>query len=179
VIKKFDISPSLGIKVPVGVFDQTVNEVKLPISLQPSSGSLKYNASVYVSKNFKKYSLSFKAFAEYAKRIESKNFDYKYGNLYVVSVFTSYIINSKLNSILQGQYEYRDKSRRENSQIVESSGGQVVYLIPQLNYTVFKDITLSMVAYIPVYRYMNGIQIANNYSLAFRLVKSFNFNKNI
>jgi len=179
VLKKFDVSPSIGIKVPVGVFDQTVNEVKLPISLQPSSGSLKYNASVFVSKNFQKYSLSFKAFAEYANRIASQNFDYKYGNLYVVSMFGSYIITSKLNAVLQGQYEYRGKSQRENSEVIESTGGQVVYLIPQLNYTVFKDIALSLNAYIPFYRYMNGIQIANKYSVAFRITKSFNFNKNI
>lgn len=178
VIKKIELTPSIGVKLPIGVFDQEVEDVKLPISLQPSSGSLKYNASVFMSKRFKKYSISFKAFAEYANRIKSQNFDYKYGNLYVLSVYGSYIITRKLNTIVQLQYENRDKAMRENSQIVESSGGQVLYLIPQLNYTIIQDLAVSLNAFIPVYRYMNGIQIANKYSVSLRITKSFNFNKN-
>jgi hypothetical protein len=43
---RFTISPSVGMKFPVGVFDQEVDNVKLPISVQPSSGSFKYIANV-------------------------------------------------------------------------------------------------------------------------------------
>ena len=177
VIKKIEVTPSIGIKLPVGVFDQEVDDVKLPISLQPSSGSLKYNASVFMSKRFEKYSLSAKVFAEYANRIQSENFDYKYGNLYVLSIYGSYNISRKLNTMIQLQYESRDKAKRENSQIVESSGGQVVYLIPQVNYTLMQDLAVLVNGYIPVYRYMNGIQIANKFSVSLRITKSFNFNK--
>ncbi|NQV02284.1 MAG: hypothetical protein HQ542_06545, partial [Bacteroidia bacterium] len=46
------ISPSVGVKFPVGVFDQEVDYVKLPISVQPSSGSFKYTGNVFVSKGF-------------------------------------------------------------------------------------------------------------------------------
>jgi len=177
VIKKVEVTPSIGIKLPVGVFDQEVKDVKLPISLQPSSGSLKYNASVFMSKRFKKYSLSAKVFAEYANRIQSENFDYKYGNLYVLSIYGSYNITRKLNTMVQVQYESRDNAKRENSQIVASSGGQVVYLIPQLSYIIMDDLAASVDAFVPLYRYMNGIQIANKFSLSLRITKSFNFNK--
>ncbi len=178
IIKKHELTLSLGVKLPVGVFDQEVDDVKLPISLQPSSGSLKYNASFFASKRYEKFSVSFKGFAEYANRINSKNFDYKYGNLYLFSVYGSYNIGRKFNTILQLQYEYRDKAIRENSQIVESSGGQVLFLIPQLNYTIIHDLSVSLYAYLPLYRNMNGIQIANKYAISFRITKSFNFNKN-
>ncbi len=179
VVKKIELTPSIGVKLPIGVFDQEVDDVKLPISLQPSSGSLKYNASVFMSKRFKKSSVSFKAFAEYANRIKSKNFDYKYGNLYVFSLYGSYNIAKKLSTMVQLQYEIRDKAMRENSQIVESSGGQVLYLIPQLNYTIMDNLAMSVDAFIPLYRYMNGMQIANTFSVSLRITKSFNFNKNI
>lgn len=177
VIRKIELTPSIGVKLPIGVFDQEVDNVKLPISLQPSSGSLKYNGSIFASKRFDKYSVSVKLFGEYASRIKSENFDYKYGNLYVVSIFGSYIISKNWNVILQGQYEYRDKAMRENDQIVESSGGQVLYLIPQVNYTIINTLSFSLNAFLPLYRYMNGIQIANKYSVSIRLTKSFNFNK--
>jgi hypothetical protein len=37
--KRISLIPSVGVKFPVGVFDQEVDNVKLPITVQPSSGS--------------------------------------------------------------------------------------------------------------------------------------------
>ena len=114
IFKEFDIIPGIGIKLPVGVFDQEIENVKLPISLQPSSGSLKYNASLFMHKRLNKYSISFRGLAEFANRIQSQNFDYKYGNLYLFSVYGSFKINKIISFIAQVRYEYRGKSTREN-----------------------------------------------------------------
>ncbi|MBI9066572.1 MAG: hypothetical protein JEZ09_04725 [Salinivirgaceae bacterium] len=178
VLKKFDIIPGIGVKLPVGVFDQVVDDVKLPISLQPSSGSLKYNVNVFVFKGINKHSVSFRAFAEFANRIQSDNFDYKYGNLYIISAYGSFSINKKLNLLSQLRYEYREKSMRENQQNVESSGGQVVFFIPQVNVMPTESFGISVYADIPLYKYMNGTQLSNKFAISIKLSKSINFNKN-
>ncbi len=178
VLKKFDVIPGFGVKLPVGVFDQVVDDVKLPISLQPSSGSVKYNVNVFVFKGINKHSVSFRAFAEFANRIQSENFDYKYGNLYIVSAYGSFSINKKLNLLSQLRYEFREKSMRENKQIVESSGGQVLFFIPQLNVMPTESFGISLYADIPLYKYMNGTQLSNKFAISIKLSKSINFNKN-
>jgi len=177
VIERIDITPSIGIKLPIGVFDQEVDNVKLPISLQPSSGSLKLNASVFATKKIADFSISVRGFFEYAKRIQSKNFDYKYGNLYLLAIYGSYKFNEKISVLSQFRYEYREKSVRENSEIVQSTGGQVVYFIPQINYVIIKTFGVSVFADFPIYRYMNGLQVANKYSVSIKLTKFFNLNK--
>ena len=178
VLKKFDIIPGIGVKLPVGVFDQVVDDVKLPISLQPSSGSLKYNINIFVFKGINKHSVSFRAFAEFANPIQSQNFNYKYGNLYIFSAYGSFVVSKKINLLSQLRYEYRRKSMRENKQIVASSGGKVLFFIPQINVMPSESLGISLYANIPLYKYMNGIQLSNKYAISIKVYKSFNFNKN-
>lgn len=173
VSKKFSVSAQLGSKLPIGVFDQEVENVKLPISLQPSSGSFKYNASVIANKSFEKFIFSFRTMVEIATRIESKNFDYKYGNLFLVSFYSAYKLSNKFSIMTQLRYEYRSKSIRENNQIVESTGGQVLFLVPQLTYFMTPKIRLSIFPDIPIYKNINGTQITNKFAISFKLSKSF------
>ncbi len=177
VSRKFCVSAELGSKLPIGVFDQEVENVKLPISLQPSSGSFKYNASAITSKSFEKFIFSFRTMVEIATRIESKNFEYKYGNLYLVSFYSAYKLSNKFNIATQMRYEYRCKASRENNQIIESTGGQVLVLIPQLTYFMTPKIRLSIFSDIPIYRNINGTQIANKFAISFKLSRSLEFNR--
>ncbi|MBI9038537.1 MAG: hypothetical protein JEY97_10420 [Bacteroidales bacterium] len=178
IFKDFSLITGVGIKLPIGVFDQEVNNVKLPISLQPSSGSLKFNASVFMNKKFNEFNVSFRGFAEIANRIKSQNFDYKYGNLYLMSFYGSYNINKKISFVAQIRYEYRGKSLRENEQIVESSGGQLISFIPEINIIPAKSFSISVYPDIPIYKYMNGTQITNKFAISLKLTKSFNLYRN-
>lgn len=173
----FNIITGIGVKLPVGVFDKETNNVKLPIFLQPSSGSLKFNVSLFMNKRFDKYSVSFRGFIEFANRIKSQNFDYKYGNLYLMSFYGSYKINKIISLIGQIRYEYRMKSSRENEQIVESSGGQLINFIPEINFIPAKGFSISIYPDIPIYRYMNGTQISNKFAISLKLTKSINLYK--
>ena len=75
--------------------------------------------------------------------------------------------------------ENRGKSSRENNQIVESSGYNIVYMIPHLNYNFSKKWYISLNADIPVYRFYNGIQLANKLAVSVRMSYSLSFIKNI
>jgi hypothetical protein len=177
--KQFRIIPSLGITLPIGVFDQEVDHVKLPITVQPSSGSFKYQLGLLMTKssNKNKFSYSFFGLFEYAQLINSRNFYYKYGNQYLFSIMASYKFNHQFSFALEGRSENRAKSFRENNQIVESSGYNIAYLIPHISWAFHKNWSLAINTDIPVYRYYNGIQLANAFSFSTRLSFKLNFEK--
>ena len=173
------IIPSIGITLPIGVFDQEVDHVKLPITVQPSSGSFKYQASIYINKgsNNGKFNYAIFGMYEYAKLIDSKNFYYKYGNQLLLSFLTSYKIGSKLSFALELRSENRAKSLRNDDQIVESSGFNIVYIIPHISYSFANNWYLAVNSDIPVYKYYNGIQLSNTYSVSLRLSHKINLGK--
>jgi len=172
----FTISPSIGMKFPIGIFDQEVDNVKLPISVQPSSGSFKYLASIFISKGIaKKMALAGFVSYEYAQFIESENFYYKYGQQWIGAIYFNYRILKNLSLDLQVRNEYRAKALRENNEIVESSGYDVIYLTPQLTYVFKYNWYLSAFADIPMYKYYSGIQMSFGYALSMRLTKKIDF----
>lgn len=177
--KHIQIVPAIGVTFPIGVFDQEVNHVKLPITVQPSSGSFKYQISLFLSKGINNGKFNFTLFGmyEYAQLINSNNFYYKYGNQYLFSFLTSYKISNKFSIALEARSENRVRALRNDDQIVESSGFNIVYLIPHISWGFYNNWYLSMNADIPIYKYYNGIQLSNTYSVSVRLSYTINFGK--
>lgn len=178
---KYSIIPSVGMKFPIGVFDQEVDNVKLLITIQPSSGSFRYLVNLCINKSFKnpKWNIGFYGSFEYAQLIDSENFYYKYGNVYLFSFIGSYKILNKLNLGFEIRSENRAKAGRENEQVVESSGYNIVYTIPHLSYTIFSNWLLAVNAELPFYRYYNGIQLGNKFAVSASLSFKINMKKSI
>lgn len=178
-VRKISIIPSFGIKLPVGVFDQETEHVKLPITLQPSSGSYKYALNLYMNKGFNnpKWNIGLFGSYEYAQLIDSENFYYKYGNMVLLSLIGSYRLLDKFNIGLELRNEYRSKSKRENDLIVEASGFNIFYTNPHLSYSISPHFLIAANAEFPVYRYYNGIQLGNTFAVSLRLSYSLNFDK--
>lgn len=177
--KHIQIVPAIGITFPIGVFDQEVNHVKLPITVQPSSGSFKYQISLFTSKGTNNGKFYFTLFGmyEYAQLINSKNFYYKYGNQYLFSFLSSYKIGRKFSVALEARSENRVRSLRNDDQVVESSGFNIVYLVPHLSWAFYNNWFLALNADLPIYKYYNGIQLSNTYSVSIRLSYMINFGK--
>lgn len=169
--KHIQIVPAIGITFPIGVFDQEVNHVKLPITVQPSSGSFKYQVSLFLSKgtNNSKFNFTIFGLYEYAQLIDSDNFYYKYGNKFLFSFLTSFNINRKFSVAIEARNENRSKSLRNDNQVVESSGFNIVYLIPHISWAFYNNWYVAVNADLPIYKYYNGIQLANTYSFSVRL----------
>jgi len=173
---RFNISPSIGMKFPIGVFDQEVDNVKLPISVQPSSGSFKYLATVFVSKGIAgKIALAGFVSYEYAQLIDSENFYYQYGQQWIGAIYFNYKIIKNLSLDLQVRNEYRKEATRENDETVQSSGYNLTCFTPQLTYAFKYNWYLSAFSDIPVYKYYNGIQMSFGYALSLRLTKKIDF----
>ena len=173
---RLSISPSLGVKFPIGVFDQEVDNVQLPITVQPSSGSFKYTGNVFISKGIeKKMALAGFLSYEYSQLIESDNFYYKYGDQWIGAIYFNYQAWKRFSIDLQFRDEYRAKSTRENKEIVEASGYNVIFFTPQLTYAFKHNWYLSAYADLPLYKYYNGIQMSFGYAASLRLTKKIDF----
>lgn len=173
---RLSISPSVGMKYPVGVFDQELDNVQLPITVQPSSGSFKYTGNVFISKGIgRKMALATFLSYEYSQLIKSENFYYKYGDQWIGALYFNYRIIKNFSVDLQFRNEYRAKSTRENNETVESSGYDVIYFTPQLTYVFKYNWYLSAYSDIPVYKYYKGIQMSFGYVISLRLTKKIDF----
>jgi hypothetical protein len=178
-IRKIDIFPSFDLTLPVGNFDQMDGVVILPIDLQPSSGSFKYKVGLLVSKRYMQDKLAFflSGSAEISQRINTDRTNYKYGNLYHLSLYGSYKIFRRLTGAVQIRGQIRDKASDSNKETLQSTGGKYVFIAPQLRYNFWRSWNLSAAFDYPIYKNTNGNQLTNKYAFSFRLSKTFNFSK--
>jgi len=80
--------------------------------------------------------------------------------------------NSKNLSIkFKAKAEYHFSDYRENNLEIESSGGTFMSVSPIVYYKPVNSIGIIASIDIPVYRYVNGYQLANYYAFRIGLVK--------
>jgi len=176
--KFFNIFPRVKITLPVGTFDKVDNSVILPIDIQPSSGSFKYHAGLLFSKLYMggKLALFLDNSFEYSQRINTERTNYKYGNLYNNSLYAGYKVAPKLTLALQWRSQYRDKASDKNSELINATGGHVMFVSPQVRYNFWKKWNVSLKYDYPFYKNMNGTQLTNNYAISSRISSVIDFN---
>jgi hypothetical protein len=176
VTKHIELTASAGIRLPVGVFDLEKDGVKLPITVQPSAGSFVYLAGFSAAKTFteNKLKLFSSIFMEFPQLINSKNFYYRYGNLYNLSISAAFPVHKLLNPGLQIQAEIREHATREDEQLVEASGYKVIILSPQIESDFGNNWSVLVYTDLPVFRYFNGMQLANSFKAGIRVSKRIN-----
>ena len=177
--KQLDLFPYVRFTLPIGVFDQMNGPVVLPIDIQPSSGSFKYLVGALLSKRFAEGKVAFflDGSAEFSQRINTERTNYKYGNLYNVSLYGSYQVIDNLIVALQLRDQVRDKASNRNNEQINATGGHVMFLIPQLRYTFFTFWDASVLYEYPFFKSMNGKQLTNNYAITLRVGRTIKFNK--
>lgn len=178
--QSFRLTPSIGLKVPVGIFDQVYNNIVLPIDLQPSSGSYRFNPGISVSKTFsRRFSVYSAASVDFAQAIRTKRTkNYKYGNLYVVSVFGTYKINRWLSGIVQLREEIREKANNDGT-ILDATGGNVLFVVPQLRASL-NEWSISAMIDLPLYKNLNSPgypQLSNKYAYTVNLSRTIKLTK--
>jgi len=175
---EFDIFPYGRITLPIGEFDQMNGPVVLPIDIQPSSGSYKYALGCFVSKRYQEGKIAFfvDGSAEFSQRIETERTNYKYGNLYNFSIYGSYKVLTKITGAVQLRSQIREKASDKNGDLINATGGTVMFVCPQIRYNFVKFWNASLVYEYPFYKNMNGKQLTNKYALTFKISRTINFN---
>jgi hypothetical protein len=162
-----------GVRIPVGAFDEQIDGVTVPVSLQPSSGALKINASLYYSirTSNRKFLVNSFALYEYSNTIEEGYFIYQYGDFLQLSSGLQYNLNKHFAFLLNLKYEWRGQDQRENEEIVESSGSHLILMNPQITYNFNRGWSIMLLSDLPVYKYVYGEQLTNSYAVQLSLYK--------
>lgn len=163
-----EVTPFVMVKFPVGKFDCETDGIKLPLAMQPSSGSFKYSAGVSASYNINRrfYLTTFDQF-EYSQRIKSKNFDYQYGPLWNLNVAAGFRALKNLHAGLQIGYEDKGKAK-DDGLTLEGSEYRLLKLTPQIT-GLYKAFSLSAGVDMPVWRKVGGLQMSNGWALQLNL----------
>ena len=182
-IKASQLTLSVGTIIPIGNFNERMDGILIPLSIQPSSGSFKYNFGIFYGLNSKNKTFGFStfAFSEFSSKINKDFLEYKYGNYFQLSISATYLFKRKLLFISNFKYEYRTNDIRENEQVVESSGGSVIYFSPQIQFEFFPTWIFAFNYQIPVFKYVNGYQLTNKNAFSFGIIKNIkncSINKN-
>jgi len=166
---------SCGIKIPVGPFNEEIDGIIIPVSLQPSSGAFKLNTGLFYSRKRleKKTGWYSFVFFEYSNIIEKGYLTYKYGNFFQFSLAGTYSILKNLTAIGSIKMEWREKDKREVGIKIESSGSKIVYFCPQVLYIISNKWYVTAIVDLPFYKYINGYQLTNKLSYQLGIRKDF------
>ena len=179
--KDWEITTGLGLKYPIGSYNKAFNGAVAELDIQPSTGAVDYIHTLFISKEY--LSRHLRLFLYNRVEIKKANpLQYKYGNLYATSFFTSYSASFRWDFIIQIRSEIRSKDERPaqvkpyNIEKIPISGSQKIFIVPQINYNFSQTFSLSILADIPVYQYYNEQQLANSFAVAISIIKKFNVN---
>lgn len=184
VLKKseWEIVPGIGIKVPVGPTEQLAEDgTIMPLELQPTTGAFYYTASLLLYKGFPEKHLRFflDLKSELSTVTKVSQIDYKYGNAFFFSLYTSYSF-PKTTILIQIRSENRTQDiKYENpSRIIYSTGSSKVFFVPQINYKLNAKWDVMAFADFPVYQYYKGKQLASLFAAGISIFRLINFSKN-
>ena len=175
-VKRIYITGAAGAKIPWNRDPQFVNNVQLPVEVQPTIGA--YGAILGAS-FVKENSINGMRYF-FISRMETNapNInDYKLGNAWFNSLYISKHLmfpwlKGDWTTIMQLRNEIRESDRIDD-RTKESSGSVLVFISPQLNY-VWKDMWyISGMIDIPVYQNFNGTQLGAGPGFTFILSRTF------
>lgn len=168
--KGIELVPFAMMKFPVGKFDCENDGIKLPISMQPSSGSYKYSAGAYFYANLSRrwYVTSYDLY-EYAQRIRSNNFDYQYGGLVYLNAAAYYKAFDFFTAGVNVSYEHMGRAKSDGAELFGTSYHSL-RISPQLQFRPCRQIYLIGSVELPVWRNVEGLQMSGKWAMQFRVV---------
>lgn len=183
-LKLFELTGAAGIKLPFTRTSMTDTlGIAYPPEIQPSTGAFGFVGQLYFAKGFLPVQMKMILLNRY--EVNGKNADlYHFGAGLYTSLFLSKSFFDHLVIMIQVRNEYRwkDKQYYETEEGTEDylwmtgTGGDILYLAPQISYSFPKGWSISANCDVPVYRYYNGLQIGPKISGGLSLIKDFNFN---
>lgn len=169
--KDMELTLGAGAKVPVSRKTFSNAYGPYPPDIQPSTGAYGFVAQLFFFKSFmeKKWRLVV------LNRYEINGYnaeDYRFGNALFSSVFIGRSFAKNWAATLQLRNEFRTEDWQSDTRYLVT-GGDILYLSPQISYTFKPRLTLSVTADFPVFRDYNGIQLGPKYAFGVSVVKDF------
>ncbi len=157
----FDLTLGGGVKIPFSQDPIEQDGVVLPVDLQTSTRAFGLLFHGFVKKHISW--LDANAIMINRTEINFKNSsDYTFGNSYSTSLSLSKALFENCTGILQLRNDIREKDKVDGKDVPAPSGSFLVVLSPQLGYA-FGNLSISVLADIPLYRNYYQRQIANKF----------------
>jgi hypothetical protein len=141
--------------------------------LQPGSGSWDVVASAQYSVRWPAAGLDWTLAGSYQRNTEN-DLRYRVGDGSIASVTASRAFGGRLSASLQVKGVFEDRALYLDAP-VPATGSKMVYVIPGLNVSAFRNASLYVYLPLPAYRYVNEAQLAPRTSLVVGLSKTFAF----
>jgi hypothetical protein len=174
-LKELEFTGGLGAIIPFRKSPQDVNNVQLPIDVQPSDMAYGIVVQTFLYKGFIANGLHLFQLNRYEYKFENPQ-QYQFGQALYSSLFISKALNTNWSIIMQIRNEWRQADKRFGKQ-VPLSGGDLLFIAPQLNYSIRQKWSVSVLADMPVYRNYSGTQLSPKFALAILISREFDFSR--
>jgi len=159
--QEVEFTAGLGVRIPL-----LVQESDLPQHVLPSSGAYAAVPQLFLHKGWKRH--GFRLILNHRSDFNAENrLAYRYGAAFITSLHAVKLLSGDLSGLLELRHEYR-KADAFQGTLLTDTGGEIIAVAPQLN-LVTGDLNISVVFDLPLYRYYNGCQLANDFSFALNL----------
>ncbi len=174
--KLWELTIGAGMKFP---FTQKTlmddQGIAYPPDMQPSTGAFGYVGQLFLAKGF--LPIQMKLMLINRVEVNGKNKeDYHYGT----GIFSSFFITKTFLSHLVVMLQYRNEYRwpdKEGDIDFPGTGGDIMYVCPQVAWSFPKGWAVSANCDLPVWRDYNGFQLGPKIAAGVTLVKDFNLVK--
>lgn len=170
--KDMELTLGAGAKVPVSrkIYRDQYG-VPFPQEIQPSTGAFGFVGQMFFFKGFDEKKWRLVVHGRYERNGYNSE-DYRFGDAIFASVFLGRSFAKHWAATLQFRNEYRFEDWQGETRYLVT-GGDILYLSPQLSYTFKPKLTVSVLGDIPLYRHYNGIQLGPKYAVGLSIVKDF------
>jgi hypothetical protein len=167
-----ELTLGAGAKVPVSrkVFRDQY-EVAYPQEIQPSTGAYGFVGQLFFFKGFDEKKWRLVVHGRYELNGYNSE-DYRFGDAIFASLFIGRSFAKHWSATLQFRNEYRWEDWQGDTRYLVT-GGDILYISPQLSYTFKPRLTVSVMGDIPVFRHYNGVQLGPKYAFGISVVKDF------
>lgn len=173
IVTRREITFGAGMKIPTGSYKKEQDNTLLPIDLQPGTGSFSGIITAYLYQAIS--TLPVAVFGNTLFQLNGRNTEgYHVGNElnYSLGLIHQNCVTASTDLFLQIKGRYAQKDQL-NDRILQATGGQWLYAVPGANIRLFKSISTTFSANIPIYRNVNGLQVTPTYGLSGLLAYSF------
>lgn len=149
----------------------------LSMDVQPSTGATSFVGHLFLYKGFLPQGWRIFLINRFEENTRN-DIGYKYGRANYTSFFVSRRLNLHWTAILQVRNEWRDYDYWDEI-LLANTGGNVVYLSPQINVNLAQKWNISFLVEMPVLRNYHLAQLGSKYSIAFNVLRDFDLSKKI
>lgn len=170
----WELTTGVGLKLPLGPYQQQVDGILLPRDLQPSTGSVDFLHTVFLQKAFlpRKFRLFFLSRLEWKGQTPDQ---YRHGHFLALGAFFSYSPHLRWTLVAQLRGEWRGRDTRpftgggipigQGREVVPPTGSQKLFFSPQVGHQLSPTLQLTLLGDLPLYQYYFASQLGSNWGL--------------